>query len=525
MRQRCAVILGVAGCFLSVWQTAQAAPPEPPSGRQRLNDREHSRAESIREQYRQAEAEDAAPRFPLVGTVVGPDEKPVERAEIDAIVWQQSSFGHSRVRHLKATSEADGSFRLERPAKRYTVHARTPDAKLAGIARVDETQSVVTIPMRPTATVRGRIVNQLEQPAADAQVQVNTLVYQNEQGKMGSNYPFSKAVQTDADGRFEIVGLIPGGKYNITLLTQAGQKVGISHRLGDVTPKDDRPIELGERSFHELRTREESTAAFFRIRGPLAERLKLARIDAGGSYLHILLIVAEPAGKRSEDLHEYLDTELATLNDFIQVPISADDVAAVTWLREEYGAAVADLKWPALVALDANVTLLGAQTIGTLVSGDVRTFVAEHMPPALDARQLMAVALAQAKQDNKRVWVQETGTYCGPCHRLWRYLVRNRGILDSHFVFLNIDSLRLEHGDEVTKPFHRTPYQGIPWIVVLDAHGQPLGDSEGDGGKNFGYPSLPADVDRFFKLIADTAPGLTPEQIEELRADFSRPAP
>jgi hypothetical protein len=185
---------------------------------------------------------------------------------------------------------------------------------------------------------------------------------------------------------------------------------------------------------------------------------------------------------------------------------------------------LAEAQFPTLLDLDADGKLLGAKNVSAVVAGDVRGFVASHMPPSLDARQMLSDALAAAKRDNKRVWVQETGTYCGPCHLLTRYLMRNRETLERQFVFLHIDSLRMEHGDEVTKPYHRTPYQGIPWIVVLDSDGKALGDSEGPQSDNFGYPSSPAGVDRFFKLIADTAPSLTAEELATLRADFSRPA-
>lgn len=54
--------------------------------------------------------------------------------------------------------------------------------------------------------------------------------------------------------------------------------------------------------------------------------------------------------------------------------------------------------------------------------------LARHAPEPLDARQLLKEALAEAATSNRPVIVQETATWCGPCHRLAQYLERHREI-------------------------------------------------------------------------------------------------
>lgn len=510
--------LTVAAVWLALPLPATA--DEPPTGQQRLQAREREQHNESLERRNRDRLNDAVPKVELLGQVVGPDEQPVEGAHVDAILWQRSS--RSRVAHLRADSQADGSFKLDRPAMRYTLHARTADGKMAGITRVDETQSHVTVRVAPTGSVHGRISNRTG--VAQGKVQAGTLIYQTDAEKKQSYHVFAPVVTTDNEGRFEISGIIPGERYSLWFLSEAGQRMGRAHAIGKISVSDTKPIDLGEKSYDEPLSLAEKTAEYFRSRSPFPERLKLAGIDARGGYLHLLLVIGEPRGPASERLFEFCDTELAVLNDFIQIPIGSEDTAARAALEAAYGEDVAALTLPALIALDADGKLLGHKSLNLMshIGSDTRAFIAEHLPPQLDAEKLLADALSQAKSEGKRVFIQESGTYCGPCHLLSRYLDRNKEILGRHFVFLQIDSLRLDNGDKVMKPFHRTANQGIPWVVILDADGNSLGDSEGPDGKNFGFPSAPDGIDRFMQLLATTAPGLAADQLQLLRNDLAR---
>ncbi len=45
---------------------------------------------------------------------------------------------------------------------------------------------------------------------------------------------------------------------------------------------------------------------------------------------------------------------------------------------------------------------------------------------AADANALFEAAKKQATEENKRILIQETATWCGPCHRLSLFLDRER---------------------------------------------------------------------------------------------------
>jgi hypothetical protein len=392
------------------------------------------------------------------------------------------------------------------------------------MTRIDETQSFVTMQGGPVAKARGTVASKSGVPIR-GRVQASTLVWKSDSTSTSSSYPFAPAAEVDANGQFELTGLIPGERYSLIFIPNEQQRIVRVTQLATITPDAAKTIELGERSVERPRTTADQTAEFFRVREPLADRLKKAVVDARGASLHILVIIGEPDGRASESLFEYCDTELSTLNDFLQMPVGSQDAAAMAALAEDYGPEIAKLRLPALVALDGQGKLLGTTSLAPTESalrGNVRNFVAAHLPPALDAEVMMAAALAQAKRENKRVFVEETGTYCAPCRLLWRYLDRNRQILDPHFVFVRMDSSRAKRGDEVMRTYHRTKGQGIPWIVILDADGVALGDSDGKDGKNFGFPSAPTEIDRFIRLVGETAPRLTAADLEQLRSDLQR---
>ena len=44
----------------------------------------------------------------------------------------------------------------------------------------------------------------------------------------------------------------------------------------------------------------------------------------------------------------------------------------------------------------------------------------------LDARELLQKAYEQAEREDKRIFLQETATWCGPCQMLSRLLLENR---------------------------------------------------------------------------------------------------
>src|SRR4051794_11808986 len=84
-----------------------------------------------------------------------------------------------------------------------------------------------------------------------------------------------------------------------------------------------------------------------------------------------------------------------------------------------------------------------------------------------DAERLLADAMARAKEEKKRVFLQETGIYCAPCRLLSRFFEKHASVLDQHYIYLKIDPARSVHGPEVIKRLRTDGSVGIPWIAIL----------------------------------------------------------
>src|SRR5690606_2779208 len=119
-----------------------------------------------------------------------------------------------------------------------------------------------------------------------------------------------------------------------------------------------------------------------------------------------------------------------------------------------------------------------------------------HMPEPPEARVLLDEALARAKQENKRILIQETATWCGPCHMLARFLDANR-VWEQDYIWVKMDH-RWTGAQELMAELRAGADGGIPWFAILDAQGEKLATSnEPEGQSNIGYPSSPEGQQHF----------------------------
>jgi hypothetical protein len=164
------------------------------------------------------------------------------------------------------------------------------------------------------------------------------------------------------------------------------------------------------------------------------------------------------------------------------------------------------------------ITSGGADTLsldGEVDKQKLITLLAANSPDKLDASKLLAEALRQAKADNKRVIVQETATWCGPCWLLSRFLEKHKKAWETDYILVKMDH-RWTGALEIMKGFRSDADGGIPWFAVLDAEGNVLVTSNGEDGNNIGYPSDESGQAHFRKMIETTAQRMTPEQIASL---------
>jgi hypothetical protein len=104
------------------------------------------------------------------------------------------------------------------PGEKRHVVARDTAEKLTGLAIVSEVDDgPSTLKLVRWATVRGRLVDDNDQPRSqglrvrleDYQLPIHTV--------NGTNYD-KEDFAIDADGRFELIGLVPGAKYRLQLI-------------------------------------------------------------------------------------------------------------------------------------------------------------------------------------------------------------------------------------------------------------------------------------------------------------------
>ena len=146
----------------------------------------------------------------------------------------------------------------------------------------------------------------------------------------------------------------------------------------------------------------------------------------------------------------------------------------------------------------------------------LKEFLDRWQVPQKDAEQLLTAALARAKQEDKLVFLHFGAPWCGWCHLLEDFLARPEvaAIVGLDFVDLMLDEDRMQHTKEIEGRYPKTG--GIPWIAFLDLAGKAVATSTMPDGKNTGYPSAPAEIVHFVKMLEATKKRITTEQIQFL---------
>jgi RNA polymerase sigma factor (sigma-70 family) len=456
----------------------------------------------------------------LTGKVVDQDGKPVAGAALQGVYGEVVSRGD-----MEGTTAADGTFEVQRVLVPAVLYARTKDRKAAGLARMDAEQEQVTIRVGPVAEARGRLLNGQGAVVAGGSVQYGVYVYEGPPPNSPFRVCFGGVVTAGPDGRYTLEGLVPGEEYHVAF--EQGPE-GPWSGLTTVKPTGVETIELGDTAFQEPArplSPEEKTARFFKRRGKLSERIAQARAEARRHYLRVLLVVADPGDEKARRLNELREGNEAVVNalaEYEQVPVAADDADALGVLRQAYGLDGEALKAPVLLVLGDDGKVLATRRPkleakdATATGRELVKFLAAQALPRLDAEKLVADALGQAGRERKRVFLVETGTYCPWCRVLARFLDGHKDVLAPHYVFVEIDRGRFAHGDEVMNRYRHGEDRSIPWCAILDDKGKVLANWEGPDG-NIGFPSGTGGIDRFLHILADTAPGLTPDQLNGIR--------
>ena len=280
-------------------------------------------------------------------------------------------------------------------------------------------------------------------------------------------------------------------------------------------------------------TFEDRFNAKFASKKSLDERLQFQLRDARLGYQRVLLIVHDadsPLMKQIDELvGDYDDRNLSqAFEDYLFLPVNAGDAGQ----NKEAFALASRLKIDSptsgdvvLAVLDETGALIaeslcsGLASNGTIDRTKLTAFLRENHRPLPDAEQLLTDAIAKAKQEDKRVFVQVSGPRCGWCSALSRFLDDHHDLVDKEFVLLKLDS-RYQHGQSVIGRLRPNQTGGIPWMVFLDSDGNPLITSDGPNG-NIGYPAEPAEKVHFEQMLRASARHLNDADVESLLTALS----
>lgn len=222
------------------------------------------------------------------------------------------------------------------------------------------------------------------------------------------------------------------------------------------------------------------------------------------------------------------------LYEYVVVHIDVDKVDGQqhnSKVNEKYGNPM-KLGLPALVVLDEDGKQVVTQETGSLEKGDVHDpvkvvgFLKEWQAKAPTADEVLGAALAKAKSESKAVFVDFSAPWCVWCRVLDEYLHRPEiaTVFEAGIVPVKIDIDRFKGGKEMCAKMGGGS-SGIPFFVMLDSAGSPLGTSIPPGGKNTGFPGTPEEIQYFLSLVKKASPKTTEAQLKVLEEGFAKKAP
>lgn len=438
--------------------------------------------------------------------------------------------GHSlgmRARRVHATTDSEGRFKHQVPGAPAVLGAFNEDKSLGAIERVAGDLKDVTIALRPTATASAVVIDEeTGEPAGDREITAYIRIGE-ENGPFMQGFPIS--AKTDADGRVTLTGLVVGAKYDLNVVSQvdAGGRARSWQTLGKAEPQAAEELSLGElripKPYRPPTVDDDIERAYGHK--DLEARLKQLLNDAKLGYYHVLVVAADPKGSAGRRYFEICHISMdgpeehpAKLHEFLVLavdPNKGSDLLAEYKLpapTEKDEAAFAILNADGAIVAKASSDDLSKQ--GKLNAKLLSEFLENRETPLPNARRLLADAMEQAKQEDKRILVQVGGPGCGWCVVLARYLDEQKPLIGKDYLHVKIDS-RMPEAQELVDELREKKEGGIPWMVILDADGKELITSDAESG-NIGHPGEPESQEHWLKMLTSTRQRLTDDDLAAL---------
>ena len=466
----------------------------------------------------------------LTGKVV--DDKtgePIPGARIQAI-----SRDFSVHNDWQANANEEGEFHVERVGEpsylmATSVTVANPNGKLAVISEIGADQTSVTLRLKEMGRATGRLMTEDgTKPAPHVKMYYGYSV-RSIDGQMSSTR-FGGRLTTDAEGHFTLENLVPGYEYECILDDHPG---GYILNVAKATVEPGQTLDLGDCKIPKAPepytppTLEEQIQGAFDIPKTPLERLASGKRNIATVNQNLLILFAEPLDPRVKELMKirFEDEDYRAISDdfrFLACPTDAERIEAAQTLAKELDLpALKEKEELLLVVINHEGNLAAKIDASQIGDGDkiskakLLNQLEKYQTTPLDARKLLDDALAQAKREDKRVLVQETATWCGPCHRL-SHLLLDHPAWQKDYVWVKMDH-RWTGAQEIMKEMRGEASGGIPWFAILDDEGNTLATSnEPDEGRNIGYPSEDWGQKHFAEMLTSTRQRMTDEEITEL---------
>lgn len=480
---------------------------------------------------------DTPVQIPTTGSVVlaGDRSRKVPGARVIGAAKPPASQGF-----LQTTDQA-GNFSCIRRTESLIVQASTADGLLAGVVEVEATANEIVVPVQPTATVHGRLLDrQTGQPLAHHSIQGIVLLGARPGPIFGA---FENLTTTNALGEFTMIGLTVGMKYELSAVQRnrtggfmGGRPLGFfqAKEAGTTRLADFKCGKVGPLDGAQDRMRTMMPLA------PLAMRRKDAKLaEARALDQRVLLVVASQngqAGRRFIEMYLGLSADPAfvrrELSNFALLALDTSDAPARTAAEKVLDSLdLLELNLPEeddllCVVLDQNGRKIAVTRAGELSSEGrlngpkLFTFLRKNSLPVVDANDALTIALDQAKREQKQVLVQYRDLGSAPGVLLSRFCDRNRQVLEKDFVLVRIND-RSPNGGALVRRLREKEDDATPWTAVVAESGKVVVSSESAEG-NVGFPISDSEIEVFRKIISGGVQRTTPAEIEELIKDLQK---
>jgi hypothetical protein len=407
------------------------------------------------------------------------------------------------------------------------IFAKSKDGSLAGVVRVGAEQQNISVPIGPTATCVMRLLHKDKRPYSSQRiVDLHIRVPADPTEERGGGYWVADSeVHPDRDGRLILPNLAVGESYDLCLksidsgggyspLTTVRLQTPGKQALPDIVYDEPPP-------WHPP-TLDQRIAREFDTKTPIPRQIRDAENGARVTDSSVLITYADLKSPLTKKLFGlYLDDDDIPgliFREYFTVAVSAAGAK---------NASVAASEMPVVVAEDAGGNVLGritrsglADSNGNIKSDVLLAFLKQHVVPRRDGRTLMADALAQAKQQNKRLIAVQSGPFGDGCVMFDRFLDKTRSLWEKDYLWVNMDA-RWPHADEVMQSLRGKDDVGLLWYAIVDAQGKVLATStlrqKGKRRTSIGFPTEPNEIDHFVEMFKSTAKHMTADDFVQLK--------